>query len=216
MGPSLSQTPCILVVDDHAAVRQGLKLWLADEGLHVCAEAENAAQAMSLALADPPSLALVDLSLGDDSGLGLIAELAGSGVPVVVYSMHEAAWHVERAFAAGAGGYVTKRDAADVLALAIREVLAGRRYVSPRAGASLADQLAHHQQTGGPAALSRREQQVLDHLGRGDTPADTAAALGVSARTVESYCARIIAKLGLNGMAELRRHAIRSALPPPP
>jgi DNA-binding NarL/FixJ family response regulator len=127
--------------------------------------------------------------------------------------MHEDGPHVKKAFAAGALGYVTKREVHRVLVQAISEVAAGRRFVSPRAAVALAEQVA-----GDPAdtilrELSRQEQEVYGLLGVGETTKQIAAAMEISTRTVESYCDRILVKLGLEGMHELRRHAISHRSP---
>ena len=203
-----TKTIHVLVVDDHPAVRQGLALLLEPEGITVCAEAENREQALARLKSHRPDMALVDLSLGEDDGLLLIADLTRCAVPCLVYSMHEDGRHVENAFSAGARGYVTKREVHRVLVEAIAEVAAGRRFVSPRAAAALADQVAL-----GPGGrclegLSSQEKQVYQLLGEGDTTKAIAASMSLSTRTVESYYTRILVKLGLEGMGELRRHAI--------
>jgi DNA-binding NarL/FixJ family response regulator len=199
----------VLLVDDHPAVRQGLALLLAREDIEVCAQAEDCAQARLSAEDSTAHVALVDLSLGPESGLDLIADLEARGIAVLVYSMHEDGETVRQALAAGARGYVTKREMHRVLTEAIREVAAGREYLGPRAAASLAGQLAR---AGRRAALrepSEREREVYRLLGEGATTSEIATAMNVSIRTIESYCARLMDKLGVNGMKPLRRGAIR-------
>ncbi len=149
---------------------------------------------------------MIDLSLGRESGLTLLRDLRDFGceVPLLVYSMHEDAFHIEQALSAGAAGYVTKRELPSVLALAIKEVLEGAKYVGPRAAAVLE---ASGDRGCAPEALSARELQVYTYLGHGYTTAGIAEKLDVSRRTVDSYYARIIEKLKLRGMEELRRHA---------
>lgn len=203
-----ARTVRVLVVDDHPAVRQGLALLLEPEGITVCAEAENRVQALDRLKGRSPDLALVDLSLGDDDGLPLIVELSKLGLPCLVYSMHEDGRHVENAFSAGARGYVTKREVHRVLVEAIAEVAAGRRFVSPRAAAALADQVAAGNADRCLEGLSSQEKQVYQLLGEGNTTKAIAASMNISTRTVESYYTRILVKLALEGMGELRRHAI--------
>lgn len=198
----------ILLVDDHPAMREGLALLLAPEGITVCASASSSADALALASAIPPDLALVDLSLGSENGLALIADLHARGVPTLVYSMHEDAGHVESAFSAGALGYVTKRELHRVLVDAIREVAAGRRSLSPNAGVVLAERVTRPPASDFEQELSAQERQVFRLLGQGEGIREIAETMGISPRTVESYCARIQDKLGLDGMRELRRHAI--------
>lgn len=130
----------ILVVDDHAAVRQSLGILLEQAGIQVCAEAGNCADALAGLNAHQPMLALVDLSLGDEDGAALIADLAGRALPSLAYSIHEDERHVKHALAAGARGYVTKSEAHRVLVQAIHAVVAGRCFVSPRAAQVLINQ----------------------------------------------------------------------------
>jgi len=198
----------VLLVDDHPAVLQGLALLLAPEGIDVCAEAGGRADALARVEERRPNLAIVDLSLDGEDGLALIADLHERAVPVLVYSMHSDARRVRSAFAARALGYVTKREFHRVLVQGIREVAAGRRFVSPKAAVALAESL-----TGSPAdsavqTLSPHERKVYELLGQGEGACEIAAALRISNHTVESYYARIQVKLDLNGMQELRRHAI--------
>ncbi len=206
----LSSSPRIRVVlvDDHPAVRQGLALLLAPEGIEVCAEAGGRAEALARVEERRPDLAIVDLSLDGEDGLALVADLHERAVPVLVYSMHDDARRVGSAFAAGALGYVTKRAFHRVLVQAIREVAAGRRFVSPGAAAALAEGLAGSRADDAVGKLSPHERKVYELLGRGEGAFEIAAALHISNHTVESYYARILVKLGMNGMQELRRHAI--------
>jgi DNA-binding NarL/FixJ family response regulator len=112
---------------------------LGPEGITVCAEAGSCAEALEAVRAHHPDLVLVDLSLGDEDGISLIADLGKRALPSIAYSIHEDGGHVKRAFAAGALGYVTKREVHRVLMQAIFEVAAGRRFVSPRAAMALAE-----------------------------------------------------------------------------
>ncbi len=127
----------VLVVDDHPAVLQGLKCLLEPEGIIVCAEARNCAEALAAAEAQHPDIALVDLSLGDEDGAALIADLGKHALPSIAYSIHQDSRHVKKAFAAGALGYVIKSEAHRILVQAISEVAAGHRFASPRAATVL-------------------------------------------------------------------------------
>ena len=198
----------VLLVDDHPAVRQGLALLLAPEGIDVCAEADGRVEGLALLQKCHPDLAIVDLSLDGEDGAALVADLYERAVPVLVYSMHNDARRVGGAFAAGALGYVTKREFHGVLVQAIREVAAGRRFVSPHAAAALAEGLTGDRADDALGKLSPQEREVYQLLGRGEGVPEIAVALRITAHTVESYYARIRVKLGLNGMYELRRHAI--------
>jgi DNA-binding NarL/FixJ family response regulator len=198
----------IFLIDDHPAVRQGLKLLLYRESHVLCGEADSKAGTFERIVASSADIAILDLSLGTENGLDLISELRKLGIAVLIYSMHEDAATIEQAFAAGADGYVSKREVADVVYAAVADLLAGKRFVSPLAAQSLACRAL----TAPPhreAMLSEREQQILVLLGQGEANTDIAAAFGISVRTVETYFSRIISKLNLPGMKELRRHAIK-------
>lgn len=207
-SPSASLTIQVLVVDDHPAIREGLAFLLAPEGIVVCAEAEQSAEAFAALRRRRPDLAIVDLSLDGEDGLALIADLRQRQVPVLVYSMHNDARHVGGAISAGALGYVTKRAPHNVLVHGIREVAAGRRFVCRAAAAALAESVTELPGDGGVGKLSQHERKVYELLGEGADAFDIAAALHISNHTVESYYSRILTKLNLNGIHELRRHAI--------
>ena len=198
----------ILAVDDHPAVREGLAMLVSSQGMEICAEAGTRAEALARAKECRPDLAIVDLSLDREDGLSLIADLKSRGVPALVYSMHNDPQRVEEAFAAGALGYVTKSEFRGVLIEAIRMVCGSRRFVSPRAAIALAERLNGSQADNAETALSAKEQEVYDLLGKGEGTFEIARALNISTHTVESYYSRIQLKLGLDGMYRLRRHAI--------
>lgn len=206
-GPNAVPRIRVLLVDDHPAVRQGLALLLAPEGIVVCGEAAGRAETLASLEKHRPDVAIVDLSLDGEDGATLIADLHQRSVAVLVYSMHNDAHHVERAFAAGALGYVAKRELHNVLVQAIREVAAGRRFVCPVAAAALAERLTESS-ADGVAKLSPNERKIYDLLGHGADTFEIAAALRISNHTVESYYTRILIKLDLKSMHELHRHAI--------
>lgn len=195
----------VFLADDHPAVRQGLSLLMAQENIVVCAEAETCAQTLANIDASGADMAVVDLSLGEESGVDLITELTDRNIPVLIYSMHEDPEIIEQCFKRGASGYVSKRDDAFALPRAIRDVQAGNRHISPR----VAQRLASRALQPPVPSLSARELQVLTLLGQGDSNKDIASKLGLSVRTIESYFARIIEKVGVEGMKELRKYAIR-------
>ena len=201
---SVPDTPAIFLVDDHPLVRAGLAHLLQASGFAVAGEAATSSETLSHpALATKP-LVLVDLSLGDESGVDLIKRLRLRGVSVLVYSMHEGAQMIRGALDAGAGGYVTKREAAQSLAEALRAVAAGSRYLSPRAAAVLHEPSPLE-------GLSGQQRQLYRLLGQGCANEEIARQLNISVRTLESYCARVIDKLGVQGVKELRQQAIRDA-----
>ncbi len=198
----------VMIVDDHPAVRQGLVFLLESEGITVCAAVETVAGALACVEKDQPDMALVDISLIDEDGTELIAELSARNLPCLAYSMHEDGRHVEAAFAGGARGYVTKREMHGVLVRAIGEVAAGGRFVSPRAAVALAEYAADRGAKEPQNELSNQEGQVYRLLGGGAGTTEIACVMGISTRTVESYFARIQVKMGLEGMRALRHHAI--------
>jgi len=130
-------TRLILLVDDHAAVRQELAFVLTEEGVGDCREAGGREEALAAIEREPPDLALVDLSPGTEDALQLVRELCARSIPVLVCSMHEQAGYVQRALAAGARGYITKREAPAELARTVRDILAGWMLISPRAAEGL-------------------------------------------------------------------------------
>ncbi|WP_319524357.1 response regulator transcription factor [uncultured Desulfosarcina sp.] len=206
--PSSAAAIRIVIADDHPAVCQGLKLLLEPEGVVVCDQADGRDKALDQVKAHRPDLVLVDLSLGDDNGIDLVGDLQNLAVPALVYSMHEDAHYVKAALAAGAKGYVTKREVHRMLVQAIGEITAGRRFVSPRAALALADQVEMKSTDTDMPDLSGQEKNVYRLLGSGEGTSQIARTMKISARTVESYYSRILVKLELETMRDLRRHAI--------
>lgn len=131
------KTARIFLIDDHPAVRQGLKLLLAQFDYLVCGEAGDGAETLARIGSSRADLALLDISLGEENGLECISELRRRGISVLVYSMHEDTDTIDRAFAAGAAGYVSKREQPEVLLAAVADVLAGICHVSSRVVRSL-------------------------------------------------------------------------------
>ncbi len=191
----------VFLVDDHPLVRQGLAVMLEQGGFAVAGEAASIRATLDHPGLTSAQVVLLDISLEQASGVDLIPALCRRGIRVVVYSMHEDPGVVRRALAAGATGYVTKREAAQSLVEAIRTVVASRSYISPRAAAALA-------QPATDPDFSPQQQQLYDLLGQGCDAGEIASRLHVSPRTVETYCARLMDKLGVDGMKELRRRAI--------
>lgn len=200
----------VFLIDDHPAVRDGLGVILAQEAHVVCGEAGNLREVRERIDQAQADLCLIDLSLGGEDGREIIGELRKKGIAVLVYSMHEDPGNIERVFVSGADGYVTKREAAEVLLEAVATVLSGERFVGPQAAQSLAQSVlpTAHEYT--LAGLSQREKAIFDLLGTGESTGDIAAAFAISDRTVETYYRRIIDKLSLDGMKALRRFAIRN------
>jgi DNA-binding NarL/FixJ family response regulator len=207
----------IFLVDDHPLVREWLATLLRQQpDFEVCGQAEDARHALDTMAADPPDVAIVDLSLKTSSGLELIKELSERlpTIQVIVLSMHEETFYAERAMRAGARGYVTKRESTHRIVEAVHEVQAGRLYANAELLAKLAERIVGRNQTaqaGSVDILSDRELEVFRRLGEGQANRLIAEELHLSIKTVQAYCARIKEKLGLTNASELVRDAIRWA-----
>jgi DNA-binding NarL/FixJ family response regulator len=204
----------VFIVDDHPLVREWLANLLREQGdLLLCGQAEDAVAALAAMTASPPDVAIVDLTLKTGSGIDLIKELHEK-VPetsVIVLSMRDEIFDVERAFRAGARGYVTKGESTTGIVEAIREVRAGRIYANPEVLGRLAERSVGRDSFPSEPAeiLSDREIDVFRRLGLGHKTSRIAEDLGVSMKTIQAYCARIKDKLGLANAAELIRAAVR-------
>lgn len=131
----------IFLIDDQSTVRRGLNQLLSQESHIVCGEAGNRNETFERIGSSGADMVVLDISLGYENGLELLPELREMGIAVLVFSMHEDADTISRAFAAGANGYVTKREIGGVLLAAVSDVLAGKRHISPRAAQSLASRV---------------------------------------------------------------------------
>jgi two-component system response regulator NreC len=201
----------IVVVDDHAVVRSGLRLLLeAEEDLAVVAEAGNAREAVFEVRAHKPDVVLLDVVMPGESGIDAVPKLLHEApdVKILVLSMQDDPQYVREAFAAGAKGYVLKEAADAEVVDAIRQVAAGGSYVHPTLGARMvaADAAARAAAEADP--LSDREREVLRLLALGHTNQEIAKQLFISVRTAETHRAHIMRKLGLETRAELVRYAL--------
>ena len=208
----------ILVVDDHSVVRQGIVRILesASELDVKCDEAGNARDALKMLADNSYSVVLLDISLGDTSGLDLLEQLHRTmpKLHVFILSMYSEEQYAMRAISMGAAGYLTKESAAEELVAAVASVLAHGRYISP----SLANRLADHasnQDKSNKAPhefLSHREMQILQLIGSGKSPSKIADKLFLSVKTVSTYRTRLLSKLGLQTTPELIKYAIDNKL----
>jgi DNA-binding NarL/FixJ family response regulator len=213
----LARKSRVFVVDDHPLVRDGLSTLIKQEDdLDVCGVAEDAASALPAIAASRPHIALIDISLKDNSGLELIKDLAiqQPSLAVIVVSMHDEMLYAERALRAGARGYVMKRETTGNVLTAIRRVLEGGVYLSDNVVAQMANRVAGQRQRDSASAerveqLSDRELEVFRLLGRGQSTTAIARVLHINLKTVQAYCARAKEKLGLTTAIELRRAATR-------
>jgi two-component system response regulator NreC len=211
----------VLIVDDHAVVRSGLKLVLeAEDGIEPVGEAGTARDAVFEARSTKPDVILLDVVMPDQSGLEIIPTLLQEHpeVRILVLSMQDDPRYVREAFAAGARGYVLKEAADNEVVAAVREVASGGRYVHPELGARLVAAESEERRRANEDPLSERESEVLRLLALGHTNQEIAKQLFISVRTAETHRAHIMQKLRLSSRAELVRYALERGLmdnPPP-
>jgi two-component system response regulator NreC len=201
----------VVLVDDHAVVRSGLRLLLeAHDDIEVVGEAGNARDAIFRARALKPDVMLLDVVMPGDSGIDVLPDLLkeSSDTKVLVLSMQDDPSYVREAFAAGASGYVLKEAADEEVVSAVREIADGGRYVHPALGARLVAAEAQERAAADADPLSEREREVLRLLALGHTNQEIAQTLYISVRTAESHRAHIMQKLRLSSRAELVRYAL--------
>ena len=204
----------LVIVDDHPVMRRGLTAILEqDKNFRVTGQADGESDALEVFARVSPDCAIVDISLKDGNGLELIKKMKNSfpQIAIVVVSMYQESLYAERALRAGAKGYVTKEEAADRIAEALRVVLQGGVYVSEPLARKIMSRIFSNDssscQTGIPS-LTDRELQIFEFLGHGKTVSDIAELLQLSARTVESHRYNILNKLNLKKASELVQEAI--------
>ncbi|MBW3543294.1 MAG: response regulator transcription factor [Planctomycetes bacterium] len=212
------RTATVLVVDDHPIVRQGLRMLIAsEEDLDVCGEAGSVDDAIRSYHDLKPDLVVADISLSDGSGVELVKELTACdpSAKILVASMHDETLFAERVLRAGAKGYINKDEATERLVHAIRQVLEGRVYLSDRMTERILCRAVggEHETRQAPVeALSDRELEVFEQIGRGVTTRQIADKLHLSPKTVETYRENIKTKLNLKNATELTRHAVQWVL----
>lgn len=213
--PTVNGRKRVLVVDDHAVVRKGISSLLAEEGaFSICGEAENAPQALEVMRQTAPDLALVDISLPGTNGIELTKAMLAERpkLPILVFSVHDESLYALRALRAGAKGYLMKTESVSEIISALRKVLAGEIYVSPRFGERLVFQAVQAPNGSVPTSpvdsLSDRELEVLHHLGKGHGTREIATNLNLSVKTIETHRAHIKEKLGAKDSDEMVRFAL--------
>jgi two-component system response regulator NreC len=205
----------VLIVDDHAVVRSGLRLVLdADEEIEPVGEAGTARDAIFEARSLKPDVILLDVVMPDQSGLDIIPTLLHENpdTKILVLSMQDDPRYVREAFEAGASGYVLKEAADSEVVAAVREVAGGGRYVDPELGARLVAAESEERKRAEEDPLSEREGEVLRLLALGHTNQEIAKQLYISVRTAETHRAHIMQKLRLSSRAELVRYALDRGL----
>jgi len=205
----------VYIVDDHPLVRQGLAQIIGkEEDMEVCGEAEDALSAMRGVGSTQPDALVVDISLQGNNGLELIKNVRAvyESLPILVFSMHEESIYAQRSLRAGAKAYVMKKEPSGKIVEAIRRIVKGEIYVSPR----VADQVLH-QIVSGPAnsasspidRLTDRELEVVQLIGRGLSTREIAESLKLSVKTIESHRAHVKEKLGLRNATELVQFCVQ-------
>ncbi|HJV88526.1 MAG TPA: response regulator transcription factor [Noviherbaspirillum sp.] len=211
-----SETIRILIADDHAIVREGLRQILADTGdMVVAGDAENGHDAIKLARNGDSDVLLLDISMPDKSGIEVLKQVKKDApkLAVLMLSMHREDQYAIRSLKAGASGYLNKQSAPAELVDAIRQVAAGRKYISQALAQELANQVGDENREVPPhETLSDREYQTLIMIASGKTVSDIAADLTLSVKTISMYRSRLLQKMKMRHNAELTHYAIKNHL----
>jgi len=205
----------ILIVDDHAIVREGLKQILADtRDIVVSGYAENGFDGIKLARRGECNVVLLDISLPDRSGIEVLKQLRKEcpNLVVLMLSMHREDLYAIRSLKAGASGYLNKQSAPADLVNAIRQVASGKKYVSAALAQELANQIGEERDVPLHETLSDREYQTLTLIASGKSVGEIAAELTLSVKTISMYRSRLLQKMKLKHNAELTHYAIKNHL----
>jgi DNA-binding NarL/FixJ family response regulator len=205
----------VLVVDDHAVVRSGIRLLLGREpDIEPVGEAGTGREAIFEARTHKPDVVLMDVVMPDQTGLEALPQLLHEhpDTKVLLLSMQDDPRYVREAFAAGASGYILKEAADAEVVTAIREVAKGGRYVNPELGARLVEAEAAAERRAQADPLSEREREILRLLALGHTNQEIARQLYISVRTAETHRAHIMRKLNVSSRADLVRYAMANGL----
>jgi DNA-binding NarL/FixJ family response regulator len=205
----------ILVADDHALIREGVRTLLQDEkDLKIFSDVKTGNDVLPSIEKNKPDIIILDISMPGRSGLDLIKDIKqrGFNTPVLFLTMHPEKRYALRAFRAGAAGYLTKESAPDELVKAIRKIIAGGRYVTDRFAEELANDLQSEERNAPHESLSDREFQVLLMIASGKTAREIATELSLGEATVYTYRDRVLQKMELQTTAELTRYALERGL----
>ncbi|MFA5172195.1 MAG: response regulator transcription factor [Sulfuriferula sp.] len=205
----------VYIVDDHAIVREGLKQILADTAdLIVAGDSDTGHEAIKLARNREFDVLLLDVSMPDRNGIEILKQIKkeASYIAVLMLSMHSEDQYAIRSLKAGASGYLNKQSAPAELVDAIREVFAGRKYISNALAQELANQIGGKHQSSAHETLSDREYQTMTMIASGKCVSDIAIDLNLSVKTVSMYRARLLQKMQLKNNAELMHYAMKNNL----
>lgn len=208
----------ILLADDHAVVRDGLRLTLEGSAdLAVLGEASNGIEAIRLTEKLQPDVVVLDIAMPQLNGIDAIPQIrqAAPNVQIVILSMHSNPEYAMRALAAGALAYVLKESAAREVGDAIRAVYSRRRYLSPQIAEALISHSVQGQSYRNPLErLSQREREILQLVAEGKSNQEMASLLSLSPKSVETYRSRLMTKLDLHDLASVIRFAIKHGITP--
>ncbi len=205
----------IIITDDHAILRAGLKQILAEtEDMEVIAEAQNGSEAIRLGSNTEADVMLLDITLPDRSGIEALKFIKkeNSRIAILMLSMHREDQYAVRALKAGASGYLCKQSASSELVNAIRIVAKGKKYITPEVAEILANQVGGENEQALHESLSDREFQTLTMIASGLSVGDIADKLSLSVKTVSMYRTRLLEKMQLKHNAELTHYAIKNHL----
>jgi two-component system invasion response regulator UvrY len=205
----------IIIADDHAIVREGLKQILADsKDIVVTGDAENGVDAIKLVRKNDCDVLLLDISMPDRSGIEVLKQIKKEApkLAVLMLSMHREDQYAVRSLKAGASGYLNKQSAPNELVDAIRVVAAGRKYISTALAQELANQVGDDREVPLHETLSDREYQTFVMIASGKTVSDIAEELSLSVKTISMYRSRLLQKMKLRNNAELTHYAIKNEL----
>jgi len=202
----------IVLADDHAIIRQGLKpLFEAEDGMEVVAEASNGRGAWERIVSLQPDVAILDISMPEMTGIEVTRQVVNAGLStrVILLTMHEDVSAVVEAQDAGAAGYVLKDNSFEELVQAVRVVVSGGSFVSP----TIQEKLRKLQREGKTAVLlSKREREVIELIAQGKSSKEIGRIMEISPRTVDTYRKRLMEKLDLHTLADVVRYAVRTGM----
>ena len=203
----------ILLVDDHAIVREGLRRIIDDTpGITISAEASTGQDALNLIWKEKYDLVILDISMPGKNGLQTLKEIKkhDAKLPVLMLSMHAEKQYAMRAIKAGASGYLTKESASEQLVSAIRKIVDGRKYISPGVAELLVTDIYHDEDKERHEYLSDREFEIFKLIVRGDSAKTIAENLSISDKTVSTYRSRIMKKMNMKNTADIIHYAIEN------
>lgn len=205
----------ILIADDHAVVRRGLRQIINDEpDFEVVAEAQNGQEVMDKIEKSNCDVVVLDITMPDKNGLVVLQEVkaARPRLPILILSMHPEDQFALRALKLGASGYLTKESAPEELVGALRKVTSGGKYISSSLAEQLVSEISSDSPRPSPERLSEREFQVLRMIAQGKTISQIAEDMGLSVKTVSTYRTRLLLKMKMKTNAELVRYAVQHGL----